>query len=91
METNCAIHEREPRFWNPGNVCFSTSLLDYVRLSMTNGPDPNVWEHCSATAEGVGLDPVEALNLFLSSFDFIQKPTKIFFSFLQKGTKHMFL
>ena len=56
-----------------------------------NGPDPNVWEHCSANAKGVGLDPVEALNLFLSSFDFIQKPTKIFFSFLQEGTKHMFL
>ena len=35
---------------------------------MKNQPDPNVLEYCSANAEGMGLDPVEAPNLFLGSF-----------------------
>ena len=33
---------------------------------MINQPDPNVWEHCSANAEGMGFDPVEAPNLVLA-------------------------
>ena len=33
---------------------------------MINQPDPNVWEHYSANAEGMGFDPVEARNLVLA-------------------------
>ena len=35
---------------------------------MTNQPDPNVLEYCSANAGGMGLDPVEGPNLSLGSF-----------------------
>ena len=40
-------------------------------MNSTNWPAPNVWvfvaqlvEHCSANAEGMGLNPVEALKTF---------------------------
>ena len=63
---------------------------------MINQPDPNVWEHCSANAEGMGFDPVEAPNLVLGLFAicyhilFSTQP-KIFFFFFQEVTKYMFL
>ena len=46
-------------------------FLSRVKMNSTNWPAPNIWvfiaqlvEHCSANAEAMGSNPVEALEYF---------------------------
>ena len=46
-------------------------FLSRVKMNSINWPAPNIWvfiaqlvEHCSANAEAMGSNPVEALNFF---------------------------
>ena len=48
---------------------FYVSFLSRVKMNSINWPAPNIWvfiaqlvEHCSANAEAMGSNPVEALN-----------------------------
>ena len=47
-------------------------FLSRIKMSLINWPAPNVWvfiaqlvEHCSAYADAMGSNPVEALKFFL--------------------------
>ena len=50
-------------------------FLSRVKMNLINWPAPNIWvfiaqlvEHCSANAEAMGSNPVEALNFFFYVF-----------------------
>ena len=50
---------------------FYVSFLSRVKMNSVNWPAPNIWvfiaqleEHCSANAEAMGSNPVEALKFF---------------------------
>ena len=55
-------------------ISFQVSFLSRVKMNSINWSAPNIWvfiaqlvERCSANAEAIGLNPIEALSCFFFS------------------------